>query len=226
MQCRRTLSLAALAGLCGCTVGPDYKLPPGALSNAPAANGKFTTTAAAISAEAPPGNWWQLYMDPRLDAFVREALVANTDLRVADANLEQSQALLREAKTLREPSVAFVGGLQYAQPAGEQYLLQITPPANADYQVGTTIGYDLDLFGGIRRGIEAASDNDQAVEGARDLVRVNVAAQTTLAYVGACGAGLQLAAAKHSLALQQSDVALVHRLRLGGRALDLDVTRG
>jgi NodT family efflux transporter outer membrane factor (OMF) lipoprotein len=216
----------ALIILCGCTVGPDYKLPGGAVFNAPDANGKFLTPdGSTVSDAAPTEHWWRLYNDPMLDGFVQQALAANTDLRVADANLEQSQALLREAKTLHEPSVALVGAVQYAQPAGEQYLLPITPPANTDYEVGATIGYDLDLFGGIRRGIEAATANDQAVEAARDLVRVNVAAQTALAYAGACGAGLQLAAAKHSLALQENNVSLLRILRKGGRALDLDVTR-
>ncbi len=223
---RLPLALGLLAALCGCTVGPDYKIPTNAIVNASAANGAFTATGdPAVSAKAPPDYWWRLYDDARLDQLVQQALAANTDLRVANANLEQSQALLREAKTLREPSVALAGALQYGQAAGEQYLQPITPPLNSDYEVGATIGYDLDLFGGIRRGIEARAADDQAVEAARDLVKVNVVAQTALAYAGACGAGLQLAAAQRSLALQEHDVALLQRLHMGGRALDLDITR-
>jgi outer membrane protein, multidrug efflux system len=226
MRHGRFLALVGLAALCGCTVGPDYKLPAEATFNAPAANGRFVATGSpALSGEAPPDHWWRLYDDAKLDGLVQQALAANTDLRIANANLEQSQALLREARTLREPSVALAGAVQYGQAAGEQYLQPITPPVNTDYEVGATIGYDLDLFGGIRRGIEATAADDQAVEAARDLVRVNVVAQAALAYAGACGAGLQLAAAQHSLALQERNVALLQRLRKGGRALDLDVTR-
>src|SRR4029077_6182426 len=83
----------------------------------------------------------------------------------------------------------------------------------------------LDLFGGIRRGIEAARADDEAVEAARDLVRVNVAAETIRAYVDACGAGMQLEAAVRVLSVQQQSLALTERLFQGGRAIDLDVTR-
>ncbi len=160
-----------------------------------------------------------------MDEWVEEALRSNTDLRQADANLERSRAALKETRTLRQPSIAVNGRVQYAQPAGEQYLLPITPPRSTSYDTELTVGYDLDLFGGIRRGIEAARADDEAVEAARDLVRVNVAAETIRAYVDACGAGMQLEAAVQVLSVQQQSLALTERLFRGGRAIDLDVTR-
>jgi outer membrane protein, multidrug efflux system len=209
-----------------CTVGPNYKVPDRALVNAPAAKGAFVESGdPGLDAAALPPNWWRLYDDPKLDALVQQALTANTDLRMADANLEQSEALLREAKTLRQPSVAVAGSLAYSQLAGEQYLQPITPPRSGYYESEVTVGYDLDLFGGIRRGIEAARANDEAVEAARDLVRVNLAAETARAYADACGAGLQLEAARRSLALQRQSLDLTRELMRGGRTIDLDVTR-
>jgi NodT family efflux transporter outer membrane factor (OMF) lipoprotein len=172
-----------------------------------------------------PPYWWRLYNNRRLDALVKEAFAENTDLRMANADLENSQALLREARTLRQPSIAIGAGVEYAQLAGEQYLLPITPPRNTYYNAGVTIGYDLDLFGGIRRGIEAARADNEAVEAARDLVRVNVAAETARAYAEVCGAGLQLVAARRSLALQKQSLELTEELRNRGRAIDVDVTR-
>src|SRR4029077_15810070 len=132
---------------------------------------------------------------------------------------------LREARTRRQPSVGVGGAVQYAQLAGEQYLLPTTLPRDKYYDTELTVSYDLDLFGGIRRGIEAAKANDEAVEAARDLVRVNVAAETARGYADAGGAGLQLVAAKRSLLLQQQSLELTEQLRGGGRAMDLDVTR-
>ncbi|HEY0301029.1 MAG TPA: efflux transporter outer membrane subunit [Rhizomicrobium sp.] len=223
---RRLAALTLTLLLGACTVGPDYKLPDAALFNAPAAQGRFLASGErALTDDTLPAHWWRLYDDPKLDALIAQAFAANTDLRVAEANLERSHALLREARTLREPSVALGGGVLYSQPAGEQYLLRATPPANTDYEVAGTIGYDLDLFGRIKRGIEATDANDEAVAAARDLVEVNVAAQTALAYAGACGAGLELAAVRRSLALQRDSLRLVTLLRRGGRATDLDVTR-
>ena len=220
--------LCAFATLSGCTVGPDYKLPFAALFNGSSENGNFVSTRGkqtAISVAPVPDDWWRLYDNPRLDTLIQQALAANTDLRAAAANLERSRALLRQAKTLREPSVMLNGGLDYGQVAGEQYLQRVTPPLNWGYETELAVGYDLDLFGGIKRGIEAASAEDEAVAAARDLAVVNVVAGTARAYALACGVGLELVSAEKSLELQRQSLALTRRLMTGGRATDLDVTR-
>jgi len=219
--------LLALSVVGGCTVGPDYKLPLEALFNGPGEKGEFVSPRGEKAfAQAPvPDNWWKLYDNARLDGLIQQVIAANTNLRSATANLERSRALLAEAKTLREPSVVLNGGIEYAQASGEQYLLPITPPVSWDYDTGVTVGYDLDLFGRIKRGIEAASDEDEAAVAARDLVLINVVAGTAQAYSVACGTGLQLVAAEKSLALQEESLALTTRLMVRGRAVDLDVTR-
>jgi outer membrane protein, multidrug efflux system len=105
---------AAAASLCasllasaGCTVGPDYHVPAQALVNAPSARGGLDAARGrTISPEAPPSDWWRLYQDPVLDRLVQQALAGNTDLRVAEANLERSRALLREARDANEPDLA------------------------------------------------------------------------------------------------------------------------
>jgi len=226
------LSIALLSStwavfISGCMVGPDYRLPESAVINSSAAHQSFIPSSdPALSAAPAPDSWWRLYEDRRLDGWVEEALTSNTDLRRANANLERSRAALKEVQALRQPSAAVNAGVQYAQLAGEQYLQPITPPRNTYYDAELTVGYDLDLFGGIRRGIEAARADDEAVEAARDLVRVNVAAETIRAYVDACGAGMQLEAAERVLSVQRQSLALTERLSQGGRAIDLDVTRG
>jgi outer membrane protein, multidrug efflux system len=220
------LVLAVDALFAGCEVGPNYKVPDTALVNSATAKGSFVgADSNAVSEEAVPDAWWQLYDDPRIDQWVLDALSSNTDLRKADANLERSRAYVREVRALRQPNVALTAGVQYAQLAGEQYLLRITPPKDTYYDTELTVAYDLDLFGGIRRGIEAAQADDEAVEGARDLIRINVAAETLRAYADACGAGEQLAAAQRTLGIQNESLALTERLYRGGRATNLDVTR-
>jgi NodT family efflux transporter outer membrane factor (OMF) lipoprotein len=220
--------LGVFAALGGCTVGPDYKLPFSALFNGASENDGFVSTRenkTAISVAPVPDDWWKLYDNLRLDALIQQALAANTDLRAAAANLERSRALLREAKTLREPSVMLNGGLEYGHAAGEQYLQPFAPPPNWGYETELSVGYDLDLFGGIKRGIEAASAEDEAVAAAHDLVAVNVVAGTARAYALACGAGLELVSAERSLELQRQSLTLTQRLKAGGRATDLDVAR-
>jgi NodT family efflux transporter outer membrane factor (OMF) lipoprotein len=226
---RHLLALAALALLAaGCAaVGPNYHLPTEATINAPAAQGRFVGAAnnAAVSQDEGPDAWWRLYDDPRLDALVQAALAANTDLRVAEANLERSRALLQEAKAARRPRIAFSGVEEEAQLSAQAYLLDQPIPVTGLYDVGLNVSYDLDLFGRIRRGIEAARADDEAVEAARDLVRVNVAAEVTRAYVDACGSGAEIAAARRILALQQQSFGQTQRLVHAGRGSALDLVR-
>jgi len=230
MRTRAAVSTAlwamALACLSACMSGPDYRVPDDALVRSGLARGAFSAARdAAYTPADVPTNWWRLYDDPILDAQIAAALAANTDLRVAEAALQRSFAFLSEARALRQPTIPVEGGLQYGQVAGEQYLLRLRPPRSTDYEARVAIGYDLDLFGGIRRGIEAATADSEAVAAARDLVRVNVVAETARAYADICGAGLELVSARRSVELQRESLELTERLRNAGRAADLDVTR-
>jgi NodT family efflux transporter outer membrane factor (OMF) lipoprotein len=208
------------------TVGPDYHRPSTAAINAPAAQGAFASGAGpAFSTEPLPPGWWRLYQDPTLDRLVQEAFVANTDLRVAEANLERSRALLAEAKAARQPNVTLNLNPSYTLLAAEAFLQPKPVPPGGAYDMGLAVSYQLDLFGGLKRGIEAARDDDEAVEAARDLARVSVAADIARAYADLCGAGGELVAARRSLALQNESLALTERLVRGGRGISLDVTR-
>ena len=220
-------ALAALL-LAGCTtVGPDYHLPAKAIVNAPAAQGAFVGVRGdkAVSQAEPPDHWWRLYQSPDLDRLETEALAANTDLRVAEANLQRSHALVSMAKAAGQPSIGFNAEVAQSQLSAESYLDFSPLPIVDLYDVGFSASYQLDLFGRIRRGVEAAKADDEAVQAARDLVRVTVAAEVAHAYVEVCTTGDELAAAQASLTLQQQSLRLTQRLVQGGRATRLDLTR-
>jgi outer membrane protein, multidrug efflux system len=219
-------ALLAALSLAACTVGPRYAVPKAALVQAPAANGAFVGAASpALAPSTPPDDWWRLYQDPRLDVLIRQAFAANTDLRVAEANLERSRALLQEVRAARQPSAGVSADIGYEQLSGEAYLLTEVVPATGLYDAGIGVAYDIDLFGRLRRAVEAAKADNEAVEAARDLVKVNVAAETARAYVEICDAGAELAVARRTLALQQEHLALTRRLVAGGRGIRLDETR-
>ncbi len=225
------IALFALgAGLCltACkTVGPRYAGPPASsVVNAPEAAAPFVgADNPAFSREIAPGDWWRLYRDPRLDTLIDRAFAANTDLRSAEANLERSQALLRQAKVARQPSVAANLTPGFAQLSAESYLYGgvIAPLGLID--AGVSVAYEVDLFGRIHRAIQAEAADDEAVRAAYDLAKINVAAQVTSAYAQVCGAGEELTAARRSLALQQQSGGLTQRLVRAGRGTALDVTR-
>ena len=221
---RAPIILLCLA-LAGCEVGPDYKLPDDATVNAPAAQGAFVAQSAAVVARTPDPQWWHIYHSATLDGFVAQALAANTDLRVAEANLERAHALLEVAKAAQQPNVAFDFGVEYGQLSAEQYLSPRMIPTSTLYDLGLTASYEVDIFGRIKRGIEAAHAEDEAVLAARDLVRVTVAAEVTGAYTGYCSAGEELASARRTLTLERNRLNYTKRLFAAGRATRLDVTQ-
>ena len=165
--------IASLALAACTTAGPNYALPDRAAVNMPAAQGKFDSGKETAFVDTPlPDHWWQLYGDPRLDGFVTEALAANTDLRAADANLRRADAVVAEVAAGRTLSTALGGGASLDRP----YATGGNLPGTLDYNFGITLAYPLDLSGRIRRGIEAAQGDAEAVAAARDNIRVTVAA--------------------------------------------------
>ncbi|MEN5162355.1 MULTISPECIES: efflux transporter outer membrane subunit [Achromobacter] len=228
MNTKHLLPLMLALALAGCTtVGPDYQVPAGSVVQRQAAQGAFLEAQAGVfQQQAVSGHWWRLYNDPVLDGLVEKALSANTDLRVASANLERAQAAVQESQAQQQPTIGVnasptfghVSGLQELQPG-------IDPPSRWSYSAGASVSYQLDLFGQIRRAIEAASGDAQAAQAAYDATRVTVAAETARAYANMCAAGMQLASAQHSVQVQKESLDAVSRLQRAGRGTTLDVTR-
>jgi NodT family efflux transporter outer membrane factor (OMF) lipoprotein len=222
MMCAKWSLIPALA-LGACTVGPDYHVPDHAMVKAPAATGSFHSGGEPAFAQAePPAHWWRLYEDARLDTYVAAALAANTDLRAADANLRRASFVVREAQAGRTIQTSIGAG---AEAARVGYFTEPLPGTPYSYSLGLDLAYPLDLAGGIRRGIEAATADAAAIQAARDQVRVVIAAGVTRSYADICSANITLAAAQHVLALQRETLDVTHRLKRGGRGTAFDVTR-
>lgn len=229
------LAALALAGLGACSlrpVGPDYRAPASAmLSQAedrplagvgPVASGDTQP----YSARPLPDRWWRLYQDPRLDSLVGQALAHNTDLRIAIANLQREQALLKEAGSAQAPSLNASARPYYGHPSGLSELRPGYVPDNGwHYDSGLSVSYQLDWVGQVRRAIEAAGADSEAAQAAVDLVKVNVAANTARAYAEICTTGMRLRTARRSIDLQRQSVALTERLLQAGRTGELDTTR-
>lgn len=211
----------------GCTtLGPDYRVPDAAVAKRASAAAPFMGAGAGISANAVlPDKWWQLYDDPLLNTLLEQALAANTDLRIAAANIGRADAALRGVAHQRSVSTGFSGGVEYGRFSGEQYLVMHTLPDGGLYDIGFNAAYQLDLFGQIKRSIEAARADSEASRAAYDVVRITVAAETVRSYAEVCSTGRELGVARHALALQQQRLDLAQRLFRGGRAIALDVTQ-
>lgn len=213
------LSVALSAALSACAVGPDYKHPA-----APAAvPSTFVGDGAATRTEATSSRWWQMYNDASLNAFVEDALEANTDLRVAVANLERSRAQLRLAKADRWPSTDVNVGGDRTRNVDRAVAENGRRTTNVDG--GLELAYEVDLFGRVRRQVEAARGDWQAVEAERDAVTVAVISDTVRAYSGVASGNRSIEAARQTLELLDRSLRITQARAQVGRADQLDVMR-
>jgi NodT family efflux transporter outer membrane factor (OMF) lipoprotein len=221
----KPLALTLLASaLAACTtVGPDYHVPDAAIVKRPAASAPFLgASEAAFKSEPLPADWWRLYQDPVLDGLIARAFAANTDLRVAAANLARVHAVLEEVEEKKRPEIEASVAPQYGRIAGASLGIPETLPRTGLYEGDIRVSYQVDMWGRIRRAIEAVEADQDAAQAASDLAHVTVAADTTRAYAEACSAGYQLKVAQGSIDLQGQFVKLTgERIRRGrGTALE------
>ena len=162
-QRSRTIWLATMLAASGCAVGPDYKTPtPVAGAETPL----ISTTPTAETVAEPPDAWWRLYHDEMLDGLLKEAFTANTDLRVAAANLAASRAVLQGVKSQRLPQTQADVGATYGRDAATDEILELTgrdPESLWIYEGVLSVAYEVDLFGRVRRSVEAARADDDSV---------------------------------------------------------------
>lgn len=226
MKLRYLAASAGLVLLGACTVGPDYHVPAEAAVNRPQARAGFIGGDGGLTSVEPlPPRWWSLYNDPVLDALEEQALAANTDLRIAGANLARSQAMVRATKGQGDPQIAVDAAVERARLSGESFLRFETIPMN-NLGIGEgTVSYQLDLFGQIRRRVEAAHAGHEATEALVEAVQVTVAAEVARAYVTACGENEAQALAEKTLAMQERYAEVARRLHAAGKTGLGDVTR-
>jgi NodT family efflux transporter outer membrane factor (OMF) lipoprotein len=224
----KALTLTVLAAaLAACTtVGPDYHVPQEAVVKRADANAKFMgASEQPFKSDPLPADWWRLYQDPVLDKLITKAFAANADLRVAAANLERAHGVLEEVEEKKRPEVEMSAAPQYGRIAGASLGIPEQIPAGGLYDADIKIGYTLDMWGRIKRAVEASEADVEAAQAAADLAHVMVAADTTRAYADACSAGYQLKVAQDSVDLQQKFAKLTLERVQRGRGIAIDNSR-
>jgi multidrug efflux system outer membrane protein len=216
--------LPLLLGACtlgACAAGPDYRPPATAASAAAPFRGG---AAPAVSAAEAQDRWWMLYNDPMLDSLVSDALAANTDIRVAVARIERARAGLRGARAQGLPQTGISASATYGQTAQAQSLPGVDRE-NWTFDGGLDVGYEVDLFGRVRRGVEAARGDVQATQADAAAVRVAVIADTVRAYLDVTSTAERLAVAQQTVALLDHSIRITGARFDVGRSDRLDVIR-
>lgn len=209
---RASVLLAPLA-LGACMVGPHYAKPDVAL--APFHNSAGPATATATTPPAALDSWWTGFHDPMLETVVQRALDQNLDLAAALARVRQARAVARGAGAQLLPTADLGAGatanrLSLRSPLSAP--LADTPGFRRDYEeysVGPSASWEIDLFGGLRRGARAAGDEESAAEADRVGTRITVAADAADAYLQIRGYQARLAVALDQVANDQHLLKLV-----------------
>lgn len=221
--------LALMLGGCA-AVGPDYSGPPASTAEAipvwPSATvGEDSPT---MVAEQPPESWWRQLEDPALDSLMDAAVSANYDLRIAAANVESARAILAGVSTRRRPTID-VGGSVTERREPSALVVIADPddrfPTTSSGVFTTDLSWEVDIFGRVRRSIEAAAADLGSIEAVRNDVLVSVLASVARAYVDLRGAQVRLDVARRNVAVQQQTLELVEVLFAEGAATELDVAR-
>lgn len=217
---RKLAAASSALALAACAAGPNYQAKP--ISAAEAAPFVMAQGSTIVSDAQPAGDWWRLYNDPVLDGLVKDALAANTDIRVAVAHLQRARAFLREERGAREPQVGLSGGAQYGRLPGPT-----AGQKRTDFQVdvGLDVAYEVDLFGRISRRIEAARGDVGAAAADADAVRVAIVADTVRAYADAVSSAERVSVAEKIVALLDQSLTLTERRHQIGMANGLDTAR-
>ena len=217
--------LAALVPLGACTLGPRYR-PPALADGAEAPLVSLAPTA-ETNAE-PPDDWWRLYHDALLDQLLQEAFTANTDLKVAEANLSAARAVLEQAKARRYPQTAIEAGGIYGRDPTTDEILELgghRPENTWIFDTLLDVSYEVDLFGRVRRSVEAARADTETDIAARDAVKITVAAETARAYAQICTLGEQIGVARHSLEVVSREAQIAVKRHEAGANSEFDVVR-
>ena len=229
----RNLAITALSllALAGCAVGPNFKPPA---TQVPDSYYSLEKTKAAPASQVTPDpaalmRWWQGFHDPILDSLVQLALSGNLDLKQAEARIRQARAARGIAVAGVFPQVN--GSALYQRshsssqtvgPGGGTSVSTLAPFQEL-FQAGLDASWELDVFGGTRRNIEAATaDLTAAVEDRRDVL-VTLVGEVGTDYLTLRGLQDQIAIAKKNLVAQQKTAGITHKRYEAGFVGKLDV---
>jgi NodT family efflux transporter outer membrane factor (OMF) lipoprotein len=175
----KKLSVALLVAVAGCTVGPDYQRPP---VEAPAEFKEMKGWRAATPADAlPRGDWWTAFNDPDLDALMKRVDVSNFNLRAAEARVRQARALADSARAGYFPAIG-AGATATRSKSPSLPNAPSTTAAVSTYSATVNASWELDLWGKVRRAVEAGDAGWQASAADLETARLSARAQLATSY--------------------------------------------
>ena len=229
IKIRLSLVAAAMTTLLitGCAaVGPDYQAPQ---IPTPDAWTVQVSDQVDSGSQASLQTWWTVFNDPVLDSLIERARLANLDLAIAVSRVSQSRSRLAIAQGGKQPEATAGGSAQVSKPADDGALEPLAPAdgfkSSGLYQAGIDASWEIDVFGRVRRSIEAAGAAYQAsIEDYRD-VMITLYADVALTYVDIRGLQQRIVYAQQNTASQRESLNLAQDRFDSGIVSRLDVVQ-
>jgi NodT family efflux transporter outer membrane factor (OMF) lipoprotein len=217
---RAVFILPVLATLLGCAVGPDYRKPETAVPQqwAHVEDPGLSTGAAEVT------RWWQTLNDPTLDSLIDRAVSANHDLQIATARVREARALRGVAAADQFPTIDASGAYSRVRESENVPLAGAGQEFNL-FLVGFDASWEVDLFGRVRRSVEAADAEAAAAEENRRDVLVTLLAEVARNYVEVRGFQGRLRIAHDNIRTQQQTLELAQARFAAGLSSELDVAQ-
>jgi multidrug efflux system outer membrane protein len=209
-------------GLTACSVGPHYKQPTVALPQQFTAPDSATVDSSP-RADANDPEFWHSFNDPELSSLVERSLAANNDLLAALAHYDSANALLREVKFDRYPTVTMstsVGRQKFSADQAFGY-----PRNNRFFTPGINASWELDFFGRVRHNIEAQRQLALADASNLAAIQVTVVGEVASTYIDLRGRQELLRIAQENVKNEQETVKLIEASYSAGRGTDFDTSR-
>ena len=215
----RGLAAAALAVLTACTVGPDYVRPKVEVPNAYKELGNWKV--AAPGDEAARGNWWEIFADSQLNVLVAQVQVSNQNVAIAEAQYRQARALAQQARAALFPTVSATAG---ATRSGAGSASSRSGVGNS-YNVALDASWEVDVWGGVRRSVEAGEASAQASAAQLQAALLSAQAELALDYFQLRILDAQRQLLDDSVAAYQKSLILTQNRYAGGVAGKVDVVQ-
>ena len=221
MKLTTVIAVAGPALLVSCTVGPNYHRPK---VGAPA---EWASSLVGGETNTPVdlATWWRGFNDTNLDSLVTVAIQSNLTLRVAQAHVLEARAERDVAFGQLWPSVG--SSAAYSRNRFSQNSFPPLPPGTAlDYNLyhaGFDAAWELDVFGGTRRAVEAAGAEIGVAEAGRRGVLISLLAELARNYIESRGYQQRLVITRQNIAVQKEVLDLTRSRYRSGLASDLDV---
>ena len=221
----RTL-LSALVLLSACTVGPDYRRPR---DPAPASWKEQGPWKEAAPRDAiAKGRWWELFGDPQLNELQELAAGANQELRAAVARVAQARAIARLTESDFYPTISLdpsASRTRYAKDRPVSPTVRPAAYAANDFRIPLDLSYEIDVWGKVRRALEAATATAEASVASYETVRLTLHADVASAYFALRSIDSDRSVLRRTLEFRKEALRLAQtRLRLGA-GNELDVSR-